>query len=269
MRRRPIRRLRALWRLYVPLPARKAWALVKEPVIALGLVLVATTAIARPYYVPSGSMEPTLQIGDEFFVSKYAYGYSRYSVPFGLGPSTRHRLLERAPERGDVIAFHERFPDGREETLVKRLIGLPGDKVQMIGGRLWINGKKLPIAPAGTGQVEDDLGNLMTVPQYVETLPNGVKHPIFKWLADGDFDNTPLLTVPAGHYFMMGDDRDNSLDSRAPVAMNGVGFVPAEDLIGRAEFVLGSVDYKNASGLWAWPSQLRLSRFFKGVRAER
>ncbi|HEY1632270.1 MAG TPA: signal peptidase I [Rhizomicrobium sp.] len=267
MRSRPIRRLRALWRLYVPDPVRKTWDWFKEPVIALGLVLVATTAIARPYYVPSGSMEPTLQIGDEFFVSKYAYGYSRYSVPFALGPASQHRLLERAPARGDIIAFHMRFPDGRDETLVKRLIGLPGDRVQMIAGRLWIDGRKLPVAPAGAGQVEDDLGEMMTVPQYIETLPGGVKHPIFKWLAGGDYDNTQIFTVPSGHYFMMGDDRDNSLDSRAPLAVNGVGFVPAEDLIGRAEFILGSVDYKNASGVWAWPSQLRLARFFKDVRA--
>jgi signal peptidase I len=263
--RRPIsRRIRALWRLFVPAPVRKSWAWMKEPVLTLGLVLVATTAIARPYYVPSGSMEPTLQIGDEFFVSKYAYGYSRFSVPFGIGPSSERRLLERAPERGDVVAFQ--MPQGKDETLVKRVIGLPGDRIQMIAGRLVINGRTLPLAAAGTGQVEDETGNAMTVPQFTETLPNGVKHPIFKWVDNGPFDNTAVFIVPPGHYFMMGDDRDNSLDSRASPDIGGVGFVPAENLIGRAEFVLGSVDYPAASGLWQWPAELRLSRFFKSVR---
>ncbi|MGH6872060.1 MAG: signal peptidase I [Rhizomicrobium sp.] len=255
------------WRANVPGPARlrlaQGWSWVKEPVLTLAIILLATTAVARPYYVPSGSMEPTLQIGDEFIASKFAYGYSRYSLPFGLGPSSQHRLFGSAPKRGDIVAFQ--LPSDPDKTLVKRVIGLPGDRIQMIAGRLWIDGKPVELAAAGQGQVEDDMGGKMAVPRYVETLPGGVKHYILKWMSDGEYDDTAVFVVPTGHYFMMGDDRDNSLDSRAARSAGGVGFVPAENLVGRAEFVLGSVDYKNADGFWSWPLHLRGSRFLKMV----
>ena len=261
-------RIDELWRRHLPAPLRlhlaQGWAWVKEPLIAVGIVLVATSALARPYYVPSGSMEPTLQIGDAFLASKFTYGYSRYSLPFGFGPASEHRLFGQAPKRGDIIAFQ--LPADPAKTLVKRLIGMPGDRLQMIGGRLWINGKPVELAAAGMGEVEDEMGGKMAVPRFVETLPGGVKHYILKWMDNGRFDDTEVFTVPANHYFMMGDDRDNSLDSRAAPADGGVGYVPFENLVGRAEFVLGSVDYKNASGVWAWPMHVRGARFLKSVR---
>ena len=239
------------------------WQYVKEPVLAIGFVLVATTAIARPYYIPSGSMEPTLQIGDDVVTAKYAYGYSRYSLPFALGPSSEHRLMERLPARGDVAVFIP--PSEPDRNLIKRVIGLPGDRIQMINGRLWINGKQLPLQADGTAQMQNADGSYMAVPKFIETLPNGVKHAILKWRDNGFMDNTAVYVEPKGHLFMMGDNRDNSLDSRVPIDAGGIGYIPVENLVGRSEVILGSVDYLSASGIWAWPAELRMSRFFKSV----
>ncbi|HTQ12348.1 MAG TPA: signal peptidase I [Rhizomicrobium sp.] len=256
------------WRRTLPASARRrialAWNWSKEPLVTVAVILAATTAVARPYYVPSGSMEPTLQIGDEFIASKFAYGYSRYSLPFGLGPESDRRLFGAAPRRGDIVAFQ--LPSDPSKTLVKRVVGVPGDRIQMIAGRLWIDGAPVKLRAAGTGVVEDDMGDKMSVPRFAETLPGGVTHYILKWMQDGQYDDTRVFTVPPGHYFMMGDDRDNSLDSRADPSIGGVGFVPAENLVGRAEFVLGSVDYKAADGIWSWPLHVRGSRFLKSVR---
>jgi signal peptidase I len=135
----------------------------------------------------------------------------------------------------------------------------------MIHGRLVINGKVLALTPAGTGMVEDGVGNKMSVARYTETLPDGVKHPIFKWQWDGPLDNTAPVKIAAGHFFMMGDNRDNSLDSRVAIADGGVGLVPAENLMARADIMIGSYDYLNASSVTNWLSQIRLSRFFRAI----
>jgi signal peptidase I len=234
-----------------------------EAVAIVGVTFAATTAVAQPFYVPSGSMQPTLAIGDAFIASKYPYGYSRYSVPFGIGPDAKHRLLQKMPERGDVIVF--RLPIHPEETYIKRLVGLPGDHIQMLRGRLWINGKELPLRADGTGKVESEEGMQHAVLRFIETLPNGREHPIYKEGWNGPLDDTQDFVVPANHFFFMGDNRDNSSDSRVPPEMGGVGFVPAENLVGRAEFVLGSYDFKNAHAPWTWLGEVRLSRFFNGV----
>jgi signal peptidase I len=241
-----------------------------EPVAIVLITFASTTAIAQPFYVPSGSMQPTLAIGDAFVAAKYPYGYSRYSVPFGLGPERQGRIMQQVPERGDVVVFS--LPADTSKTYIKRVIGLPGDRIQMIRGKLWINGKELALKSDGTGEVEMDRdGTLAVAQKYIETLPNGRQHPIFKmgWSSYGD--DTQLFVVPKGNLFMMGDNRDNSCDSRFPPSdldpcgRAGVGFVPMENLIGRAEFVVGSYDFKNAHAIWSWLGQFRLSRIFNSV----
>jgi signal peptidase I len=234
-----------------------------EPVATVLFVFFATTAIAQPFYVPSGSMEPTLRIGDAMIASKFAYGYSTASLPLVLGARQSGRWLGSLPARGDIVIF--RLPGNPKTVLVKRLIGLPGDRIQMIHGQLAINGRLLPLTPAGTGHVEDNDGNKIAILQFTETLPNGVRHPVYKRHWDGMLDDTPEITVPKGHLFVMGDNRDNSSDSRVPQDLGGVGLLPVANLIGKAEFTLGSYDFRNAHRPADWLGQFRLSRFFRRI----
>ena len=241
----------------------------KEPVLAVVLVFAATTAIAQPFYVPSGSMQPTLAIGDLTLATKFNYGYSRYSIPYVNGPSPSRRFLGRLPRVGDVAVF--RLPSQTSVTYVKRVIGLPGDRIQMRQGRLWINGQELKLRAAGNGPVEagpDELaaGQYVTVPKFMETLPNGIEHPIYKWRWDGPYDNTLVYVVPRGYVFMMGDNRDDSSDSRVPPAFGGVGYVPMGNLVGRVFVVIASVDFTNADAIWEWITEFRFSRVLNGVR---
>jgi signal peptidase I len=245
-------------------PLRGIWDWSKEPLAVIAVVLVSKTAIAAPYYVPSGSMEPTLEIGDAFIASKYAYGYSRYSMPFNWGPDTQQRLFGKTPARGDVVVFH--LPRDPSQVWIKRVIGLPGDRIQMREARLYINGKELPVNADGVGAVELETGQRVVARKFVETLPGGVKHPIYKLPWGSTLDNTGVFVVPAHHLFMMGDDRDNSLDSRVSMADGGVGYLPVENVVGRAEFVVGSWDFPVAlQSVSNWFGGWRLSRFFKPV----
>ncbi|HUE63163.1 MAG TPA: signal peptidase I [Rhizomicrobium sp.] len=232
-----------------------------EPLAAILLTVCATTAVAQPFYIPSGSMEPTLQIGDALLGSKFAYGYSRWSLPYGLGPASATRLFGRMPARGDIVIF--RKPGDTGTILIKRVIGLPGDRIQMVHGRLVINGRQLPLETAGTGKVEDSRGQLKEIGKFMETLPGGVRHTIFKAGWYGPLDDTQVYRVPANAIFAMGDNRDNSLDSRVPQAEGGVGYVPAENLMARADVMLGSYDFLNARSPANWFGQLRLSRFLR------
>jgi signal peptidase I len=232
-----------------------------EPLAAVILVAFATTALAQPFYIPSGSMEPTLQIGDTLLGTKFAYGYSRYSLPYALGPASQARLFGKLPARGDVVIF--RLPRDTKTTLIKRVIGLPGDRIQMIHGRLVINDKTVPLQAAGTGKVEDSHGHWDEIARFTETQPGGVKHTIFKAGWDGPLDDTKVFVVPANCIFVMGDNRDNSLDSRVAQEDGGVGYVPAENLMARADVMLGSYDYLNAHSVRTWLGQIRLSRFLR------
>jgi signal peptidase I len=234
-----------------------------EPLTAIFLVGFATTAIAQPFYIPSGSMEPTLQIGDTLLGTKFAYGYSRWSLPYGLGPASQTRLFGNLPKRGDVVIF--RLPRDTKSTLIKRVIGLPGDKVQMIRGRLVINGQMAALENAGTGKVEESDGSSHPIAKFTETLPGGTKHAVFKTRWDGPLDDTQVFVVPAHHIFAMGDNRDNSTDSRVAPEDGGVGFIPAENLVARADVMLGSYDYLNAHGLASWLGQIRLPRFLRPI----
>jgi signal peptidase I len=237
----------------------------KEIGLVLLIVMFARTALADQFYVPSGSMEPTLAIGDRLVVPKFSYGYSRYSLPniFGvpeLLPAASTRLLGALPERGDVVVFQ--LPRDPKETYVKRVIGLPGDTVQMRAGRLWINGKQLPLRPDGMGRLENEDGSLADAPRLSETLPNGREHPIFKVTWNGSLDNTEEFVVPPAHVFVMGDNRDNSLDSRVAMEDGGVGYVPVENLIGKANVIVASWDLGGALR----SQGIRFSRFFSAIR---
>jgi signal peptidase I len=236
---------------------------IAEPLAVIAVTFVSTTAFAQPFYIPSGSMEPTIAIGDALIATKFPYGYSSYSVPFNNAPPSSKRLFGSLPARGDVVIF--RLPRDPGVNYIKRVIGLPGDRVQMKDGRLWINGAELPLRVAGPGDVEDSSGNIAAVPRYVETLPGGREHPIYKWRWSGELDNTQVFVVPQGELFMMGDNRDDSTDSRVAAKDGGVGFVPVGNLVGRAEFVIGSYDFLNAAPISGWISAVRLSRFFHSV----
>ena len=241
------------------------WAKSIFDIVAIVLVVMAAkTAIAEPFYVPSGSMEPTLLIGDELIATKYPYGYSSASLPaiFSLPPSPR--ILGALPQRGDVVVF--RWPGDRSQVWVKRVIGLPGDRIAMRGGHVVVNGEVARWKSDGLGQMENETGSHTPTQQLIETLPGGRTHAIYKMVAREPLDTMPEVTVPPGHLFVMGDNRDNSADSRVPVDAGGVGMLPIDDLVGRLDAVVVSWDLglKN-DPVWTWLSGLRLSRFFSAV----
>ncbi|MBE9553097.1 MAG: signal peptidase I [Proteobacteria bacterium] len=220
------------------------------------LIAIAVRIVAfEPFNIPSGSMKPTLLVGDYLFVSKYTYGYSRYSFPFGIPPISG-RIWESPVERGDVAVF--RKPPENEIDYIKRIVGLPGDRIQVLKGILHINGEAVE-----RERIEDFVVDAYgrKVVQYIETLPNGRTHRILETGGDaGRSDNTDEFTVPPGNYFAMGDNRDNSADSRV------IGFIPAENLVGRAEILFFSTDGSAALWeFWRWPFAVRYSRLFDGV----
>jgi signal peptidase I len=246
-------------------PAR-GWGKGIVDIVSIVLVVMAAkTAIAEPFYVPSGSMEPTLQIGDELLATKYPYGYSSASLPGFLVLPNTQRLFGALPKRGDVVVF--RWPGDRSQVWVKRVIGLPGDRIALQDGRVFINGKAVGLTRDGTGLVEREDGTRVEAARYVETLPDGRKHQIFKLTPLEPLDDMAEITVPKGHLFVMGDNRDNSADSRVPLRDGGVGLLSVTDLVGRVDALVGSWDLATRhKPVWDWPSGLRLSRFFTIVK---
>lgn len=237
---------------------RRSGRLAAQPLKLLGLACAAALLFRtfgyEAFNIPSGSMMPTLIAGDEVIVSKLSYGLSRYSLPF-WHPDIAGRLFGRSPVRGDVVVF--KLPSNPDEDYIKRVIGLPGDRVQMIGGLLYINGVQVPAERVGDFLDPAD-GIKDRMPQLVETLPAGISHPMLNTREHATTDQSPVWVVPMGHVFVMGDNRDVSEDSRA---MDTVGFVPLDNLVGRAELRLFSLgDRTPWWQLWKWPSALRRAR---------
>lgn len=230
---------------------------VKTIVFALLIAFVLRVVLFQPFTIPSASMEPNLYEGDYIVVSKWSYGYSKHSIPFSP-PLFEGRILAKEPKRGDVVVF--KLPRDNNTDYIKRVIGLPGDRVQMIDNVLHINGAPVRDVVVSGADAATMYG--MPVVRMRETLPGGKTITVQDFGPGNDLDDTPVFEVPAGHYFMMGDNRDNSVDSRVD-ASQGVGLVPAENLIGKAEIILFS--WSPGASLWnpvSWFSKVRPSRFF-------
>lgn len=224
---------------------------------ALLIAIVFRTFIYQPFSIPTASMQNTLMIGDYFIASKFTWGYGPYSFPFPV--PLNNRIFGRDPDRGDVAVFH----NITNEDYIKRVIGLPGDRIQMKEGRLYINGTM--VERKEIGKATDTDSNMQTVPVtlYEETLPNGVTHVIQEISDDQPLDNTAEYVVPAGHFFMMGDNRDRSADSRV---LSQVGYVPATALIGKAEARFFSIkDNIPPWQIWQWPANVRWDRMFQAI----
>jgi signal peptidase I len=234
--------------------------MIRTIVLAVLIALGIRTFAYEPFNIPSGSMIPTLLVGDYLFVSKLSYGYSRHSLPFSP-PLMSGRLFFTEPVRGDVAVFKK--PTDTAIDFIKRIMGLPGDTIQVRRGIVHINGKPLKRERVDDFIGVDYYGRPVRTAQYRETLPNGREHLILEQLGDtSGADNTPPFSVPAGHYFMMGDNRDNSVDSRTIE----VGFVPRENLVGRAEILFFSTDGTAEKWeIWKWPLAIRFVRLFQGI----
>jgi signal peptidase I len=233
------------------------WDTIRVIAEALLIALVFRTFLYHPFNIPSSSMEPTLLIGDYLFVSKFSYGYSRYSFPFIDFSFIEGRIWEGQPERGDIVVF--RPPGDVDTDYIKRVIGLPGDRIQVKDGVLFINGEPVGHEEIGETQGANGFG-IGVVREIRETLPNGVSYVTYDSEPSGPGDNTRVFEVPPDHYFLMGDNRDNSQDSRYP---SPVGSVPAENLIGRAEIIFFSVSEPPAWAFWQWPWTVRFDRLFE------
>lgn len=234
------------------------WETIRTVLYAILFALAIRTFSYEPFNIPSGSMRPTLLVGDYLFVSKFSYGYSRHSFPLSIMPFSG-RFFSEAPERGDVAVF--KLPRDNKTDYIKRVIGMPGDIIQVQDGRLFINGELVARERIEDFIYRNPYGSQIRVAQFVETLPGGRKHLI---LEEGDnriYDNTREFSVPSGHYFMMGDNRDNSEDSRSQV-----GYVPAENLVGRAEILFFSTNgTASIVEFWKWPGAIRFNRLFDAI----
>lgn len=233
----------------------------KTALIAVLLAIVIRTFLFEPFNIPSGSMKPTLLVGDYLFVNKFTYGYSKHSFPFSMGPF-EGREFAGEPRRGDVVVF--KLPTNTRVDYIKRIIGMPGDRIQVVDGRLYINREMVGREPVGLKSVSEGFSPPVQMMEYIETLPDGTMHSIYEESDGEDLDNTEEYIVPEGHYFMMGDNRDNSQDSRVSSL---VGYVPFENFVGRASFLFFSIDTQQADWMkpWTWPTAIRWRRLLDTI----
>lgn len=227
---------------------------------AILIAVTIRTFLFEPFKIPSGSMYPTLEVGDFLFVSKYTYGYSRHSFPFSF-PGFSGRIWADEPKRGDIVVF--KFPKDDKVDYIKRIIGMPGETVQIKEGRLYINDKLIERKPVGRYVISEYTPFPQEFAEYIETLPEGQTHPILEYSDSVEtVDNTPKFEIPENHYFMMGDNRDNSNDSR-----KDVGFVPFENIEGKARFLFYSHD---DTAVWynpiTWITSIRWKRLFNKIK---
>ena len=234
---------------------------IKTIFYAVIIAIIFRSLLFEPYNIPSGSMLPNLLIGDYLFVSKFSYGYSRFSFPFGVVPLPENRVFAAEPERGDVIVF--KLPSNTSINYIKRVIGLPGDRLQMKDGKLFLNGHLVNQYNDGKFKLVHNNQYEQFLDKYKEKLDNGRSYSILNLNDFQPLDNTKEFIVPDSHYFMMGDNRDNSLDSRA----NGGWFVPFENLVGKGNFIFFSISGDTRFWqFWRWPLNIRYNRIFKKIK---
>ncbi len=237
---------------------------VKTALIAVAIALLIRSIFFEPFHIPSSSMKPTLLIGDYLFVNKPAYGYSKYSFPFGIAP-IEGRVWSAKPKRGDVIVFA--LPTNPSIDYIKRIVALPGETVKVTNGRLFINDELVPRELVSKDDLSGEGSDIQNLTEYIETLPGGIKHNIYEVSDYEPLDDTDLYTVPENHYFVMGDNRDNSQDSRVT---SRVGPVPFENIVGRADFLFFSTNgFAHLFEIWKWPWSVRYDRLFMDIDPKR
>ena len=227
--------------------------------LAIFIALLIRSFIFEPFNIPSGSMKPNLLVGDFLFVSKWSYGFSKHSLPFSI-PLIPGKIFENQPERGDVVVF--KTPENNRTDYIKRVIGLPGDKIRISNGHIILNESKIVKQKINDFIDTDKNTNFKRVRRYKEFFFNN-EIEVLDIIDNGPVDNTQNYIVPKGHFFVMGDNRDNSQDSRFT---NTVGFIPFENLVGKAEFIFFSLENSRFLQIWKWPKSIRYERIFKKIK---
>ena len=231
----------------------------KSVSLAVFIALLIRSFIAEPFNIPSGSMKPNLLVGDFIFVSKWSYGYSKHSLPFSI-PIIPKKIFNKIPNRGDIVVF--KTPEDNRTDYIKRVIGIPGDKIRIINGQIIINDQKIIRKRVNDFIDNDNNVSLKRNRKYIEYFEN-FQIEVLDIMDNGIVDNTKLYEVPKGHFFVMGDNRDNSQDSRFT---NTVGFIPFENLVGKAEFIFFSLENSRFLQIWKWPKSIRYERIFKKIK---